>query len=104
MDQNKDNQKKLEIELTPEIAAGTYANFAIVSHTDQEFFIDFAVLGPNMPKTRVNTRIVLTPTNAKRLLNALQENMKHFDNRGKQPTVNPTDAGLTANPFGVGKA
>ena len=38
--QNPDNQ--LQIELKEEVAQGTYANLAIITHSSSEFVLDFA--------------------------------------------------------------
>lgn len=70
---------QLEIELSEEIAEGTYANLAIISHSQSEFVIDFVRMMPNMPKARVKARVVLTPDHALRLLNALQENISKYE-------------------------
>ena len=37
--QNPDNQ--LQIELKEEVAQGTYANLAIITHSSSEFVLDF---------------------------------------------------------------
>lgn len=74
-------QKKtqLSIELPEDIAEGTYSNLAVISHSNSEFIIDFVRLVPNVPKAKVKSRIILTPQHAKRLLNALTENIDKFE-------------------------
>ena len=47
---DKPKQQEIKIELTPEVAAGHYANLAVISHSGQEFFIDFIAVAPNMPQ------------------------------------------------------
>ncbi|HEY65725.1 MAG TPA: DUF3467 domain-containing protein [Caldilineae bacterium] len=59
----------------------TYANFAIINHTPSEVVIDFAQLLPNMPKAKVQARILLTPLNAKLLHQALGENLARYEER-----------------------
>lgn len=76
----KKNQKQLNIELPEEVAEGTYSNLAIISHSQSEFVLDFVRLVPNVPKAKVKARIILTPQHAKRLLKALHENVKKFEN------------------------
>ena len=78
MENNKD-KNRLNIELSQEIAQGTYANLAVISHSTSEFIIDFVRVLPGMPKAPVKSRIVLTPDNAKRLLTALNDNIKKFE-------------------------
>ena len=71
--ENKPKQQELKIELTPEVAAGHYANLAVISHGPNEFFLDFIAVAPNMPQAKVQSRIIMTPENAKTLLSALSE-------------------------------
>lgn len=46
--QNPDNQ--LQIELKEEVAQGTYANLAIITHSSSEFVLDFVRVLPGLPK------------------------------------------------------
>ena len=73
------NQNQVNIELPEEIAEGIYSNLAIISHSQSEFVLDFVRLVPNVPKAKVKSRIILTPQHAKRLLKALDENVKKFE-------------------------
>ena len=72
-------KKELQIELTPEVAEGIYANLAVISHSSSEFVADFIRILPGMPKAQVKSRIVLTPEHAKRLLFALEENVVKYE-------------------------
>jgi hypothetical protein len=73
------NPNQLNIELTEEIAQGTYSNLAIITHSPSEFVIDFVRVMPGIPKANVKSRIILTPEHAKRLMLALQENILKFE-------------------------
>lgn len=77
-DQNTTPQG-MNIEIAEEIAEGIYSNLAIISHSNQEFVVDFIRLMPNVPKAKVKSRIILTPAHAKRLLAALADNVKRFE-------------------------
>lgn len=80
MEQNKEKPKnQLSIELTDEIAEGIYSNLAMISHSNSEFVVDFMRLMPNVPKAKVKSRIILTPEHAKRLLRAMQENVRKYE-------------------------
>lgn len=68
MMENKKGNAEIQIELSEEIAQGTYANLAIIAHSSSEFILDFIRLVPGVPKAKVQSRIILTPENAKRLL------------------------------------
>ncbi|HQV78545.1 MAG TPA: DUF3467 domain-containing protein [Chitinophagales bacterium] len=73
------NQNQINIELPEEIADGEYSNLAIITHSNQEFIVDFVRLAPGLPKAKVKSRIILTPQHAKRLMAALAENVKKFE-------------------------
>lgn len=76
-DKKKGNQ--INIELPEEVAEGTYSNLAIISHSHSEFVADFIRLVPNVPKAKVKSRVILTPTHAKRLMRALADNIKKYE-------------------------
>ena len=76
---NNENQNQLNIELSAEVAEGTYSNLAIISHSSSEFVIDFIRIMPGTPKANVKSRIILTPEHAKRLLFALQDNISKYE-------------------------
>ena len=73
------NQNKINIELSEEVAEGIYSNLAVISHSHSEFIVDFVKLMPGSPKAKVKSRIILTPEHAKRLQKALQENINKFE-------------------------
>lgn len=74
-----ENQNQLNIELNEEVAEGIYANLAIITHSHSEFVVDFIRVMPNVPKAKVQSRIIMTPQHAKRLMNALRENIGKFE-------------------------
>ena len=79
-DEKKQNeQNQINIELSEEIAEGVYANLAMIAHSNSEFVIDFIRLMPGVPKAKVKSRIVITPEHAKRLLNALSDNITKYE-------------------------
>jgi len=73
------NQNQINIELSEEMADGTYSNLAIITHSNAEFVVDFVRLMPGVPKAKVKSRIILTPHHAKRLLHALADNLDKFE-------------------------
>lgn len=78
---DKNNGDQIQIELTEEVAQGTYSNLAIISHSSSEFVIDFVRILPGMAKAKVQSRIILTPEHAKRLLYALNDNINRFESQ-----------------------
>ncbi len=84
MENDNSKENKLNIELPEDVADGTYSNLAVITHSQSEFVCDFVQMMPGMPKAKVRSRVVMTPENAKRLLNALQDNIsKYEEQRGK---------------------
>ena len=79
MENQENNNGQLQIELKEEVAQGTYANLAIITHSSSEFIMDFIRVMPGMPKAGVQSRIVLAPEHAKRLLRALEENVGKYE-------------------------
>ena len=75
--QNPDNQ--LLIELKEEVAQGTYANLAIITHSSSEFVLDFVRVLPGLPKAGAQSRVILAPEHAKRLQRALEENIAKYE-------------------------
>lgn len=70
---------QLNIEISEEIAEGTYANLAIITHSHAEFVIDFVNVMPGTPKSKVKSRIIFTPQHAKRFMKALIDNIEKFE-------------------------
>ncbi|MBN1956542.1 MAG: DUF3467 domain-containing protein [Anaerolineae bacterium] len=93
---------KINIEMPPDLEA-TYANFAIISHTHSEIIIDFARVLPNMPKSRVHARIVMTPVHAKLLLQALQQNLERYESQFGEITPPSGGSDLAHQFFGGAK-
>lgn len=89
--ENFKKEGEIQIELSDEVAQGTYSNLAVISHSSAEFVIDFIRMVPGVPKAKVKSRIILTPEHAKRLLSALNDNIEKFEqNNGKiRVQINP---------------
>jgi hypothetical protein len=79
MDQQPQQPSQLNIEISEEVAEGNYANLAIITHSHSEFVIDFVNVMPGTPKSKVKSRIILTPQHAKRLMKALTENISRYE-------------------------
>ncbi len=77
--QETSDPSQINIELSEEVAEGVYANLVMIAHSSEEFILDFIRVMPGVPKARVKSRIVVTPSHAKRLLHALAENIERFE-------------------------
>ncbi|MBA5629487.1 DUF3467 domain-containing protein [Moheibacter lacus] len=76
-----ENKKNIDIEINDQTAEGIYSNLAVINHSPSEFIVDFIQMMPGVPKARVKSRIILTPQHAKRLANALAENVNRFESQ-----------------------
>ena len=102
MDEKKQKQQQLNIELSEEVAQGIYSKLAVITHSSSEFVVDFVRIMPGVPKANVKSRVILTPEHAKRLLMALQDNVKKFEAQhgpiknikpGSDPSMPPMNFG-----------
>lgn len=71
---------QINIEISEEMSEGAYANLAIITHSHAEFVIDFVNVMPGTPKSKVKSRIIMTPFHAKRLMKAMIDNVQKFEN------------------------
>ena len=81
MDGNKENPMNMNLDLDPRIASGSYSNLAIISHSRSEFILDFASTLPGLPGPKISNRVIMSPEHAKRLLNALLENVGKYESQ-----------------------
>ena len=70
-------QRRLPIKFPEKALPGIYANQMVVSHTREEFLMDFINLFP--PEGVVNARIIVSPGHLKRMIRALQENLARYE-------------------------
>ena len=74
--------EKVKAQLNIEIPADleeVYSNLAVIAHSSSEFVIDFIRVMPNMPKSKVKSRVIMNAEHAKRLLAALQQNIEKYE-------------------------
>ncbi len=79
MAEQQGSPNQLNIEISEEVAEGTYANLAIITHSHAEFVIDFVNVMPGTPKSKVKSRIILTPQHAKRFMKAMTDNIQKYE-------------------------
>ncbi len=101
--ENMHKENEIQIELSDEIAQGTYSNLAVISHSSSEFIIDFIRIVPGVTKAKVKSRIILTPEHAKRLLVALKDNIDKFEQQNGTVRVQ-ANLGFLPPHGGVGEA
>jgi type III secretory pathway component EscV len=79
MNDNQNQPPQINIEISEETSEGTYINLAIITHSQAEFVYDFVNVMPGAPKSKVKSRIIMTPFHAKRFMKAMVENVQKFE-------------------------
>lgn len=85
-------ERKIKINFPKELKGGTYSNNLIVSHTKEEFIMDFLMVAA--PEGAVTARVIISPGHMKRIISALEQNIKKYEEKfGKiQKAEWPKDA------------
>lgn len=73
--------QQIQIDLDEATAQGIYSNLVLINHTDNEFVLDFAYLQPAAPRARVRVRVISSPRHTRRLLQALETNLRRYEER-----------------------
>lgn len=73
--------KQMQIKISDEILKGSYANAMQVGHTKEEFLLDFMNLSPHQGVGIVNSRVIMSPGHLKRVIAALDDNLKKYEAR-----------------------
>lgn len=92
-------QRKLQLEI-PANMSGVHANAVIISQTHSEIVMDFIQILPNDGRARVQTRVVMTPANAKLFLRALTTNLERFETAHGEIDLPPQPTSLADQLFG----
>ncbi len=96
------NAPQIQIDVDDPTAQGSYSNLVLINHNDNEFVLDFAYLQPSAPRARVRARIISSPRHTKRLLRALEHNLRRYEERfGKIEEPDPMPLGGTLPPGGM---
>ncbi len=68
---------QIQVKVNDEVLKGTYANMVQISHGPEEFVLDFMNIFP--PQGLIASRVIVSPGHMKRLVAAMQENIKRFE-------------------------
>lgn len=74
-------EKKVNIKLDETTANGQYSNLAVINHSADEFVADFIFIQPGGGQGKVLSRVILSPSHAKRFLAALVQNVERYEKR-----------------------
>lgn len=72
-----DKPHEIKLNFPAQLQSGTYANNMMVSHSRDEFIMDFSFITP--PMGTVTARVVTSPGHIKRIISALQDNVKKYE-------------------------
>ncbi len=73
------NRRELPVKIPERNLGGVYANQMVVSHTGEEFLLDFVNLFP--PEGVVNARVIVSPGHLKRMIRALSDNLLKYESK-----------------------
>ncbi len=79
MADEKPKQRSIPIKVTDDIVGGVYSNHMVVSHTREEFFLDFFSMLPEAGK--LSARVIASPGHIKRIARALADNIARYEAR-----------------------
>ena len=72
-------KKEIKVSFPENLRSGVYANNMMVTHTKEEFIMDFIMLAP--PAGTLTSRIVVSPGHIKRIVTALEDNIKKYEEK-----------------------
>ena len=98
-DPDRQGQQSLNIELDEQVAEGVYSNLVMIAHSAEEFILDFIRVVPGVAKAKVKTRIIISPSHAKRLLAALADNVNRYE-AANGPIASTSQVGPAGVQFG----
>lgn len=70
-------EKVIEVEFPAGLKGGVYSNVMRVTHTREEFIMDFIMAAA--PAAAVTARVIMSPGHLKRTIAALQENFQKYE-------------------------
>jgi hypothetical protein len=74
---SEQDPKEIKISFPEKIQGGVYANNMVVTHSKEEFVLDFIMVSP--PVGTVTARVIVSPGHMKRILDALKDNMTKYE-------------------------
>jgi len=93
MAQEKPNN--LNLTISDQVAEGCYSNLVVITHSPNDFVLDFAQVMPGNQNAVVRRRIVMTPFHAKQFMMALGSNIQNFEKQFG--TIEAPEAANSAN-------
>jgi len=79
MAEEKKAEGNIQIDFPNSLKGGAYSNNMFVTHTKEEFIMDFLMIAP--PTGAVTARVIISPGHMKRVITALQTNIKNYESK-----------------------
>lgn len=83
----KEEQKGVQVIFPDNLKGGVYSNVMQVTHSKEEFVLDFLMVMP--PVGSVTSRVVISPGHVKRMISALLQNLSKYEQ--KFGTITPAE-------------
>jgi len=85
--------REIKIKIKDEELKGAYSNLMQVSHTKEEFVLDFFLV--SLPEGILASRVIISPGHLKRMIKALTENLSKYEEKfGKIEEAAPPETPL----------
>jgi hypothetical protein len=77
-------EQQIQIQIDSASGFGVYSNLMMISHRKEEFILDFLFVQPQRTPqgqsvANLRARVITTPEHTKRILRALQENIRRYE-------------------------
>ena len=80
-------KKEVKVSFPENLRGGVYSNNMVITHTKEEFILDFMMITP--PVGSVTARVVISPGHMKRMVSALKLNLDKYESRFGKLTEAP---------------
>jgi len=77
--ENQMSNQQINVKIDDATLKGVYANAMGVTHSKEEFVLDFLNIYPWQKSGIVTSRVVTSPGHMKRIYRALEENVKKYE-------------------------
>jgi hypothetical protein len=74
-----DMKQEIKVSFPQELQGGRYANNMNVTHSKEEFIMDYMMVVP--PAGAVTARVIVSPGHMKRIIGTLAENVRKYEEK-----------------------
>jgi hypothetical protein len=96
-------QQQIPFQADPQVIRGAYTNNMQVSHTKEEFILDFMNVSHTPQVVSLVSKVITNPAHFKRIVAALQDNLKKYEEKFgviDSPKPEPTQHASESSKFG----